>query len=57
MHTHFRPLITVGGKATKVLVERLFAIDARRAGERVGQVSVEEMWAIDDALTLVLGLH
>lgn len=55
--TLFRPSITMGNRATKVLVEQLVAIDARRASERVGQVSVEEMWAIDDALSLVVGLH
>jgi mRNA-degrading endonuclease toxin of MazEF toxin-antitoxin module len=42
---------------TKVLVEKLGAIDARRASEMVGRVSEEEMWAIDDALTLVIGLR
>ena len=57
LQTHFRPLITIEGDSTKVLVEQLVAIDVRRAGERIGQVSVEEMWAIDDALTLVVGLH
>jgi mRNA-degrading endonuclease toxin of MazEF toxin-antitoxin module len=57
IQTHFRPVITIGRDATKVLVEQLGAVDVRRASERVGQVSVEEMWAIDDALTLVVGLH
>ena len=54
---HFRPLILIESESTKVLVEQLVAIDVRRASERVGQVSVEEMWAIDDALSLVVGLH
>ncbi len=57
LQTHFRPVITVGRESTKVLVEQLGAVDARRAGELVGRVSVEEMWAIDDALSLVVGLH
>jgi mRNA-degrading endonuclease toxin of MazEF toxin-antitoxin module len=57
IQTQFRPVITIGGDATKVLVEQLGAVDVRRASERVGQVSVEELWAIDDALTLVVGLH
>jgi mRNA-degrading endonuclease toxin of MazEF toxin-antitoxin module len=50
-------VITIESGATKVLVEQLTAVDARRASEKVGQVSVEEMWAIDDALALVVGLH
>ncbi|MDE3008354.1 MAG: type II toxin-antitoxin system PemK/MazF family toxin [Acidobacteriota bacterium] len=53
----FRPEITVGGETTRVLVEQLGAVDVRRANERVGTVSVEELWAIDDALALVVGLH
>lgn len=57
IQTHFRPLILIESESTKVLVEQLVAIDVRRASERVGQVSVEEMWAIDDALSLVVGLH
>jgi mRNA interferase MazF len=55
--TQFRPVVTIGGEATKVLIEQLGAVDVRRTSEKVGQVSVEEMWAIDDALTLVGGLH
>jgi mRNA-degrading endonuclease toxin of MazEF toxin-antitoxin module len=39
------------------LVEQLTAVDVRRASELVGHVSVEEMWTIDEALTLVLGLN
>jgi len=57
LQTHFRPPITLGRESTKVLVEQLAAIDVRRASEVVGRVSVEEMWAIDDALTLVVGLN
>lgn len=55
--TSFRPLIHVGAEQTRVLVEQLAAIDVRRANDTVGRVSVEEMWAIDDALSLVVGLH
>jgi mRNA-degrading endonuclease toxin of MazEF toxin-antitoxin module len=57
LQTHFRPLISFDGDVTKVLVEQLVAVDVRRANEKVGQVSVEEIWAIDDALALVVGLH
>jgi mRNA interferase MazF len=55
--THFRPAIIIERESTKVLVEQLIAIDARRASEIVGHVSTEEMWAIDDALAVVVGLH
>jgi len=57
LQTHFRPSITIQHDTTKVLVEQLSAVDRRRVGDRIGQVSIEEMWAIDDALALVVGLH
>lgn len=53
----FRPEIEVAGETTRVLVEQLGAVDAQRLGERVNLLSPEEMWAIDDALVAVLGLH
>ena len=52
----FRPEITVGEDATKVLVEQLGAVDATRLGDLVGHTSPEEMWGIDEALLTVLGL-
>jgi mRNA interferase MazF len=52
----FRPEIDVTGQATRVLVEQLGAVDAQRLGDRIGLLSAEEMWAVDDALVTVLGL-
>jgi mRNA interferase MazF len=52
----FRPEVTVAGGLTRVLVEQLGAVDARRLGRRVGNLTAEEMWAVDDALVTVLGL-
>jgi mRNA interferase MazF len=53
----FRPEIEVGGATTRVLVEQLGAVDIQRLGKRVGQLAVEESWALDDALATVLGLN
>jgi len=53
----FRPEIEVGGSVTRVLVEQLGAVDIQRLGKRVGHVTVEEIWALDDALATVLGLN
>ena len=53
----FRPEIEVGGTVTRVLVEQLGAVDIQRLGKRVGQLAVEETWALDDALATVLGLN
>ena len=52
----FRPEVVVAGEATRVLVEQLGAVDAQRLGRRVGRLTADEMWAVDDALTTVLGL-
>ena len=40
----------------RVLVEQLGALDVQRLGRRIGRLSTEEMWAVDDALVTVLGL-
>jgi mRNA-degrading endonuclease toxin of MazEF toxin-antitoxin module len=39
-----------------VLVEQVGAVDAQRLGRRMGHLTAEEMWAVDDALVTVLGL-
>jgi len=53
----FRPEADVAGEPTRVLVERIDAVDRARLGDLVGHLTPEEMWAIDDALLTVLGLH
>lgn len=52
----FRPEVEVAGDLTRVLVEQLGAVDVRRLGRRVGRLMAEEMWSVDDALVVVLGL-
>lgn len=52
----FRPEVTVAGELTRVLVEQLGAVDAQRLGRRVGQLTADEVWGVDEALTTVLGL-
>ena len=52
----FRPEVVVAGEATRVLVEQLGAVDTQRLGRRVGRLTADEMWAVDDALATVLGL-
>ncbi len=53
----FRPEIDIEGEATRVLVEQVGTVDANRLGERVGHVSPEEMWGVDEALLTVFGLR
>ena len=52
----FRPTITVGDQSTQVLVEQTSAVAPERLGEFVGQLSVGELAAVDQALRLVLEL-
>ncbi|MFN8023935.1 MAG: type II toxin-antitoxin system PemK/MazF family toxin [Acidimicrobiales bacterium] len=52
----FRPEVEVAGGRTRVLVEQLGAVDVQRLGRRVGRLTAEEMWSVDDALVVVLGL-
>ena len=52
----FRPEVEVAGRLTRVLVEQLGAVDVQRLGRRVGRLTAEEMWSVDDALVVVLGL-
>jgi mRNA interferase MazF len=52
----FRPEVEVAGDLTRVLVEQLGAVDVQRLGRRVGRLTTEEMWSVDDALVVVLGL-
>jgi mRNA interferase MazF len=52
----FRPLISVGGEDTRVLVEQTTVVDPRRLGRSAGRLEVSELLAVDEALALILGL-
>lgn len=53
----FRPEVEVGGVLTRVLVEHLGAVDVTRLGQLCGCLTPEELWGVDTALQLVLGLR
>ena len=53
----FRPEVHIEGTATRVLVEQVGAVDIGRLGDLVGRLTLEELWSVDTALTVVLGLH
>jgi len=53
----FRPEIDLEGTTTRVLVEQVGAVDARRLRELAGHLSPEELWGVDEALLAVLGLR
>jgi mRNA interferase MazF len=52
----FRPVITLAGAETRVLVEQATVVDPHRLGRSVGRLQVGELRAVDDALALILGL-
>jgi len=52
----FRPEVIVADSPTRVLAEQVGAVDAQRLGRRVGLLSADEMWAVNEALATVLGL-
>lgn len=51
-----RPVVDIAGDTSRVLVEQLGAVDMQRLGRRIGRLSTEELWAVDDAIVAVLGL-
>ncbi len=53
----FRPEVTIKSAVTRVLLEQMTAVDIRRTSDAIGRLAVEEMWAVDEALALVVGLH
>jgi mRNA interferase MazF len=52
----FRPTIVLEGSETRVLVEQTTVVDPQRLGRSAGRLDASELRAVDEALTLVLGL-
>jgi mRNA interferase MazF len=52
----FRPTIMVGRRETRVLVEQTTVVDPQRLGRSAGRLEARELRAVDDALSLILGL-
>jgi mRNA interferase MazF len=52
----FRPSIVVAGRETRVLVEQTTVVDPERLGRSAGRLEAAEMSAVDEALSLILGL-
>jgi mRNA interferase MazF len=50
----FRPEVVVADRSTRVLVEQTAAVDPTRLGDRVGQLTLDEMQQVEAALRLVL---
>jgi mRNA interferase MazF len=52
----FRPTIEIDGTETRVLVEQTTVVDPQRLGRSAGRLDAAEQRAVDEALSLVLGL-
>ena len=52
----FRPAIVIGRQETRVLVEQTTVVDPERLGRSAGRLEASELRAVDDALSLILGL-
>ena len=52
----FRPGIAVDGVETRVLVEQTTVVDPQRLGRSAGRLEAAELRAVDEALSLILGL-
>ena len=52
----FRPVITLEGRETRVLVEGVTVVDPERLGRSAGGLDTDELRAVDQALALILGL-
>jgi mRNA interferase MazF len=52
----FRPTITIEAQETRVLVEQTTVVDPQRLGRSAGRLEAQELRAVDEALSLILGL-
>ncbi len=52
----FRPVVEIGGHETRVLAEQTTVVDPQRLGASAGRFDAVEMRAVDEALSLLLGL-
>ena len=51
-----RPTIKVDGRERRVLVGQTTVVDPQRLGRSAGRLEATELRAVDDALSLILGL-
>jgi len=52
----FRPAIIVERRETRLLVEQTTVVDPQRLGRSAGRLEANELRAVDEALSLILGL-
>ena len=52
----FRPTVAIDGRQTRVIVEQTTVVDPQRLGRSAGRLDASELGAVDEALSLILGL-
>lgn len=52
----FRPVITLDGTQTRILVEQTTVVDPERLGRSAGRLDASELQSVDEALALIFGV-
>ena len=52
----FRPRVKIAKVYTLILIDQLTALDVGRLGKQIGTLTLEELWAIDDAIRIMLAV-
>lgn len=52
----FRPVITLDGTQTRILVEQTTVVDPERLGRSAGRLDASELQSVDEALALIFGI-
>jgi mRNA interferase MazF len=52
----FRPVITLDGTQTRILVEQTTVVDPGRLGRSAGRLDASELQSVDEALALIFGI-
>lgn len=52
----FRPVITLDGRFTRVIVEQTTVVNPQRLGRSAGRLNASELSAVDEALAVILDI-
>lgn len=52
----FRPLVTIRGRPTRILLEQIKTVDRTRLGRSSGHLAAADLDEVDEALRVILGL-
>jgi mRNA interferase MazF len=52
----FRPVITLDGAQTRILIEQTTVVDLERLGRSAGRLDPNELRSVDETLALIFGI-